>query len=229
MDSNEADVLKRFDWVPLTSSNEDKTQRSPSPLKVFVTTTGNPRPFPGLEDIPALPKQRLWDASAAHGRSKDFGGTKSSQTSKDDSITMDTSAAGGSNARAQPRLKELTPHQLEAKAKAGRRRESYSGGRRQMGDQRAELKLMQKVLLGSDRRAFAEDVWDGCGIEAEHLKKTQFAALINSGIFNIGGPKAEDDPGADGDGDDPTTPRVMGANLGREGEDSSGPKFNFIK
>lgn len=49
-------------------------------------------------------------------------------------------------------------------------------------DLRSELKKLQQSLLSSAQQAFGSDVWEECGIEAEHLKRQQLAQLIHGGL-----------------------------------------------
>lgn len=64
---------------------------------------------------------------------------------------------------------------------------SEHDGRRKERDQRSEIKKLQSTLLSSGQTAFEPEVWESCGIEAEHLKRHQFAALIGGmGLFKIG-------------------------------------------
>jgi hypothetical protein len=54
--------------------------------------------------------------------------------------------------------------------------------RRQDRDQRSELRRLQQVLLTSAQQAFDSEIWESCGIEAEHLKRQQLAALLSTGL-----------------------------------------------
>jgi len=61
--------------------------------------------------------------------------------------------------------------------------ELQTGGRRKQDrDQRAELRRLQQVLLTSAQQAFDSEIWESCGIEAEHLKRQQLAALLSTGL-----------------------------------------------
>lgn len=49
---------------------------------------------------------------------------------------------------------------------------------------RSEIKRLKDTLLTSAQTAFGTEVWEMCGIEAEHVKRPQFTHL--SGLLTIG-------------------------------------------
>jgi hypothetical protein len=53
-------------------------------------------------------------------------------------------------------------------------------------DQRTEMRKMQQTLLSSGQQAFDDETWQGCGIESEHLKRHQFAALLGQSLSLFG-------------------------------------------
>lgn len=67
---------------------------------------------------------------------------------------------------------------------------SSLGDRRQDRDQRTELRSLQRSLLTSAQQTFEPEVWDGCGIEGEHLKRQQLAAVLGLSL-NLSGKKEE--------------------------------------
>lgn len=75
----------------------------------------------------------------------------------------------------------------------GKRNSGHHPGR----DQRSELKRLQRLMLSSAQLAFDADTWDGCGIEAEHLKKSQFAGLMLGGLFESSGKKDDAEEGVE--------------------------------
>jgi len=64
-------------------------------------------------------------------------------------------------------------------------------------DFKVELRQMRDTLYQSAQSAFSRDVWEHCGIEADHLKKHQLAQLLGGG-FAAQMKKKDDDAGGEG-------------------------------
>lgn len=50
-------------------------------------------------------------------------------------------------------------------------------------DLKIEMRRLRDKLYHSDQAAFPPDVWEGCGAEADHVKRHQFAQLIGANIY----------------------------------------------
>eukprot|EP00929_Paragymnodinium_shiwhaense_P024692 TRINITY_DN1510_c0_g3_i1.p1 TRINITY_DN1510_c0_g3~~TRINITY_DN1510_c0_g3_i1.p1 ORF type:complete len:1039 (+),score=220.64 TRINITY_DN1510_c0_g3_i1:72-3188(+) len=63
---------------------------------------------------------------------------------------------------------------------------------------RNDLKKMKESLMASAQGAFDGEVWDACGVEAEHLKRQQLAATVFAGLGGLLGTtkKSEDEQSA---------------------------------
>jgi len=70
---------------------------------------------------------------------------------------------------------ECTPHEETELCTEGRKVEK---------DLRSEMKRLKDLLLTSAQNTFENDVWEMCGVEAEHLKRQQLAQLIHGGLIS---------------------------------------------
>jgi len=70
--------------------------------------------------------------------------------------------------------------------------QSTTQARRADRDQRSELKRLQQTLLTSGQQTFDQEIWEGCGIEGEHIKRQQLAQMLGLS-FNLNAKKEEVD------------------------------------
>jgi hypothetical protein len=105
--------------------------------------------------------------------------------------------SGSSSAAAPPRRGSSTINEADGQAAAVLQRseskyfdenQHIHQNRMKDRDQRSELRKLQQSLLSSGQQTFDAEVWEGCGIEAEHLKQQQLAAVLGS-FFNFSGKK----------------------------------------
>jgi len=57
-------------------------------------------------------------------------------------------------------------------------------------DQRSELKQLQQSMLTSAQQTFEAEVWSGCGVEADHLKRQELGKVLGLS-FNLNGKMAD--------------------------------------
>lgn len=102
----------------------------------------------------------------------------------------------------------------EASSRPGRpgRDDDAATGQRAERDMRSEVRRLKEVLLSSAQSAFAREIWEFCGIEAEHVvervRRQQLAQLIHGGLLRRFF-------GAHGAGEDAPRASVAGASARR--------------
>lgn len=219
--------LPRFEWVP-RSPSAPSTQKPRSFSFFSACAASTESAFPSADSVlPAVEEHSSHPCSPmkTHQVSAMSRDKKYSVAKRQDSVF----SLFGSDRVRKSSVTSTT-------STVAVRTNKYSADRRKEGrDQRSELKRLQQTLVNSGQQAFDAEVWEACGIEAEHLKRHQFAALIQSGLFKIGGPRDDADSQVTEDpasADEPTSPSPrahdgsktvsMGANLKTRG---SQPRF----
>lgn len=163
---------------------------------------------------PHVKKNRQYVSRQSTGRSLHSGSTASRTTvsSSSSGFSRHSKHSTASHHSAHPRASDVTSR--SSTASHSHRGSLATRNHSTSRDQRAQLKRMNQSLSSSAQKAFDAEVWEACGIEAEHLKLHQFASLIQSGLFRIGGNKheLEDEEGAIVDeAEDGIKDRVEGA------------------
>lgn len=194
------DSLPRFEWVQRNISNLSNTwpstgsrKASKAPPSTRLNSTSTTIESTLSEMSHATIKENGGITDEGYGlphfdKGRDLGRSISKRKPKRPrALSIDSNAARGSMKAdlASEHKWSVTSHHSSISGISGVMARNEYRARKEVRDQRAELKRLQQVLLSSSQQAFDGDVWEACGIEAEHLKRHQFAELFHGGLFKM--------------------------------------------
>jgi len=196
--------IPRFSWVPHPIPNagmDDSPRSSVTSARQHSTLKGEHLPL--ISSGRHLSKQFTKQQVCMMKKGLTWSPSSGASTSKKLSLTQKKDAS------------RLGPQPTLGRVRRGSSAKLMGHPGSRSRDQRTELRRMTQSLLSSAQGAFESEVWESCGIEAEHLKRHHFASLIQSGLslaglFKLGGHKDDDnaqEQEEDGSATEPETPR----------------------
>lgn len=187
------DAMPRFQWVPLSPRAGARGATSVLPSGHSVVASGQGDASIGVKSSRQFRREQVSKIK------KGLISLNGSKSARQPPRPGDSHMSGVSthSKKSVPSSRKETSNSLSSTlqrnvAESVARGGSDPGARNHDRNQRTELRRLNQSLMNSAQHAFDADVWDACGIEAEHLKKHQFASLIQSGLFKIGGHKDEE-------------------------------------
>lgn len=160
---------------------------------------GEPSAHPGLGAVPTTTEASQVAGSSSHSQAIAAGGIVEVPLQRVPSSTIMVAAglaasaartasveAGGTGGGAEVGGSATAVGRQDSTAMSAARQESSMGeGRKTDRDLRSEMKRMKQLLLTSAQQAFGDEIWEECGIEAEHLERQRLARLMHDGFSSL--------------------------------------------